>query len=282
MIDDSSMAMEFCEPNVRSDGTPCGRPAARRHFFNIAHGTPSPALRARTPAGLPAFEMKFVIDASRAGDLEHYFASRLQRDPHGDPAASHTYRVTSIYTDTSDFDVFQRKGSHKYRKLRARRYGDETETYLERKTKRGRKVRKKRTAVSPQELRWLAAGYPLEEWRAEWYRRSVVRRGLNPVCRISYVRSALLGVSDFGTVRVTFDRELNAAPVLGWTFDAEDAGKPLPTTGVICEFKFHGTLPSLFKDALQQFELLPQGFSKFRTAIQALGLGPHSEGASHA
>ena len=76
------------------------------------------------------------------------------RDHHG---AGGSYRVASVYCDTSAFDVFRRSAGFKRRKYRVRRYGDSPELFLERKTKVGDQVRKKRVTIGVHEADRLAA-----------------------------------------------------------------------------------------------------------------------------
>ena len=42
------------------------------------------------------------------------------------------------------------------------------------------------------------------------------------------------------------------------------------------ELKYRREIPVLFKQLLQSFSLLPQTFSKYRSAVSALGLATHA------
>ena len=85
----------------------------------------SPSLRPRVRGESPAFEMKFLLDESRAHDIESRLATRLSFDPHCDRELGNAYRVTSVYCDTAGLEVFHRIGSNRRRKYRVRRYGSD-------------------------------------------------------------------------------------------------------------------------------------------------------------
>jgi len=83
---------------------------------------------------------------------------------------------------------------------------------------------------------------------------------------VSYVREAF--VSDDGSLRITFDEQYRAAPILpgGVTPMAQ---QPRGLDDLIAEVKFVGTLPAWLAEVLAAHGL-PQGgvtFSKFRTGV---------------
>src|SRR5438105_5925689 len=106
----------------------------------------SPSLAAVPGGAIPAYEFKCLVPEGVARGVEAWAAAHLAPDPHADPARG-GYRVTSVYFDTQQFDVYRRSGSacggHKHR---ARRYGAEPTAHLERKSKRDGRVWKYRTA----------------------------------------------------------------------------------------------------------------------------------------
>jgi len=255
---------------------------AVRHFVEASQ---SPSLRPNGASALPAFEVKFLLTDSRALELERQLSEQLTLDPHADPALDNSYRIATVYADTPRFDVYHRSGSHKYRKFRLRRYGNELLTYLERKTKRGQRVRKRRTTMEPNSVLRIDEANPTIASATDWYRRSWSRHALRPVCRVSYTRRAYFGACDEGPLRMTFDRELRAAPTDQLAFDADAQETPIGDGRVICEFKFRGHLPAIFKIAMETFQIVPGGFSKYRNAVRALGLVPantDAKGASDA
>src|SRR6185436_11302573 len=119
---------------------PVPRPGARPEFE-------SPSLATDAPGESPAFEIKFSLDELTAARVEQTFSSWMSLDPHANAVLDHSYRITSLYSDTPAFDVFHRTGSGRRTKFRARQYGESSPIFLERKTKRGRSVAKKRVIV---------------------------------------------------------------------------------------------------------------------------------------
>jgi hypothetical protein len=247
--------------------------------LDIAHSTISPALRSASAGGRCAFEIKMALDPHTAHDLENYFASIMQYDPYAAQAADRAYRVTTLYTDTDQFDVLHRTASRKRRKFRLRRYGREACVYLERKSRHQSRVRKKRTVVGAEQTIELAQEATIPTWAGRWFHQSIRRQGLRPVCVIGYRRSALIGASEFGPIRVTFDRDLTAMRTDSWSICGHEtvSGSPF-STRTICEFKFPGALPCLFKDVLDRFRFVPGRFSKYRSAAQVLGLATSTVG----
>src|SRR5947209_4475248 len=91
-----------------------------------------------------AYELKFVLPEAAAGEVEAWARRRLAPDPHG---RNGTYSTTSLYCDTSGWDVYHRSAGYRRSKYRVRRYGAAPDVHLERKKKRGDKVRKHRDAL---------------------------------------------------------------------------------------------------------------------------------------
>ena len=83
-------------------------------------------------------------------------ASRMQPDPNAESGAGDVYRITSLYYDTDDFDVFHRRGSFGRSKYRVRRYDSSQRVFLERKLRNESIVTKRRTRVDIGELDRLA------------------------------------------------------------------------------------------------------------------------------
>ena len=238
----------------------------------------SPSLRPAVRGEPPAFEVKFLLDESRARDVERRLATRLSLDPHSDRALENAYRVTSVYCDTPAFDVFHRIGPHRRRKYRVRRYGSESCVYLERKTKQGERVRKRRTAIDGSELPSLSSFSHNDTWPGHWFHDQLLFRRLEPVCCVQYLRTAYVGVDDDGPLRLTFDRDIRSAVVKDWTMNLSGDGLPALTDLVVCEFKFRGALPGLFKSVIQELALEPAGVSKYRHCFRAVAGGIGSRG----
>jgi hypothetical protein len=239
-------------------------------------GTPlfwheSPSLAASADKEHPAYELKFVLTEGEAREVEARVRGRLVPDPHADPSRGHSYQTTSLYCDTAEFDVFHRRGGFRRRKHRLRRYDHGTWVFLERKSKWAERVRKRRTRIPDADLHLLAHPMSTTTWPGHWFHRHLVRRQLLPVCRIAYERVALVGDSEQGPVRLTFDRHVCGVPTSDWNLDGFEGGLPVLTDKVICEFKYRTFLPVLFKDVIQALQLSPSPVSKYRTFLRASG-----------
>ena len=181
---------------VPVDVSECSTTAPLR--VDIAQIAVSPALRSATAGGRSAFEIKMGLDPHVAHDLEKYVASIMQCDPYAAQRPELAYRVTTLYTDTSQFDVLHRTTARKRRKFRLRRYGQEACVYLERKTRHQSRVRKKRTVVGAEQTIELTSESTVPNWSGRWFHQSIRRHHLRPVCAIAYRRSAFIGTSEFG------------------------------------------------------------------------------------
>ena len=57
-------------------------------------------------------EMKFLVSPEQAEGIREWARARLAPDAHASGAAGDEYRVTSLYLDTEDMAVFERRGSY--------------------------------------------------------------------------------------------------------------------------------------------------------------------------
>ena len=236
----------------------------------------SPALY-RGDADVPAFEVKFLLTEAEACAVEQRLRPRLAADPHADPSSGGTYRVTSIYFDTPSFDVYRRTERYRRRKYRVRRYGDSASAFLEQKSKSAQQVRKRRTAVPLVELSELV-GPPRLDWAGAWFAQQLAARGLQPVCRVSYERVALIGSCTNGPIRVTFDRSARGQKATGHGPEPVSDGVPLLHDEVIAEFKFLESMPPAFKTVVEDLRLTPRPVSKYRRCMEAVGLCSKEDG----
>lgn len=232
----------------------------------------SPALLAEPAGQTPAYETKFLVPPSVAAEVEAWAAGHLVRDPHGDPARDHRYQVTSLYFDTPTFDVCLRTDGFRRHKHRVRRYGADPVVHLERKSKRDGQVWKVRTPLPVAGLTRLADGSAPEP--AAWFVQQLAERGLRPVCRISYDRTAFVGAGPAGPIRLTLDRSAVGAQTTDPVSDPVTDGVPLLTDGVILELKYLTVMPTVFKDVIERHRLAPATVSKYRRFAAAAGLVP--------
>jgi VTC domain len=231
----------------------------------------SPSLSKSTGMAAPAYELKFLLTEQQSHEVHQRLSARMVPDTHADPSRGYAYETSSLYCDTPQFDVFHRVGSFKRRKHRLRRYGDAAAIFLERKSKWGDRVKKRRCLVPDADLSLLEAPLSSTTWPGHWFHQHVHRRGLLPVCTITYERVALVGLSAQGPLRLTFDRRIRGVPTNVWNVLTVADGIPLLSGRVICEFKYQVFLPAMFKEVIQDMRLTPSPVSKYRTLLRALG-----------
>jgi hypothetical protein len=215
--------------------------------------------------------LKFLLDDARAQEVEAWARARLAPDPHGDPALGGAYWTTSLYFDTPGLDVYHRSPGYKRRKFRVRRYGAAPWLFLERKSKRGDRVAKRRTAAPAEEVGLLARPLSVTTWPGHWFHQGLRERRLVPACRIAYQRTAYVGAGADGPLRLTLDRRVRGAPCRDWAVGPPDGALPLLQGQVILELKFRAALPGPFKDLVQAQKLSPSGVSKYRKCREAWG-----------
>src|SRR5262245_46321613 len=185
-----------------------------------------------------AVELKFLVDRPKADAISHWARSHFAPDPHatGGPHGDR-YSTTSIYFDTDELDVANRRGSYARSKYRARRYGRSGVVFLERKLRTPRLLTKRRSIVMLGDLDLLHRGGADGEWSGTWFHRRLQARSLRPVCQVSYERMARVARTDYGLIRLTIDDHVLAQPVNALSFDAAD-GRGLFEDEVVLEFKF--------------------------------------------
>lgn len=230
----------------------------------------SPSLNLGTGGASQAFEMKFLVTEERAQRLEVDLRSFLINDPHaesGDQPGE--YRITTLYFDTPEFDVYHRQPGYARRKFRLRQYGNSSDAYLERKTKQGLHVRKRRSCVPVEQLDRLQQPVSEEFWDGEWFHRRIQLRRLAPVLSLTYDRRALVGMHEGGTMRATFDRSIRSQPAAGWGLSPVQHGTGILTDHVIFELKYRDMLPDPFKALIHAHQLSPGKASKFRLGLEA-------------
>jgi hypothetical protein len=252
---------ELCEPAEVSGASATNRGLESPSLFNPNGPDDGPV----------AYEIKFLVSESQVAEIAARVRGHLALDAYAEPAMGNAYLTTSVYSDTPAFDVYYRTDGYDRDKLRGRRYGTTGPVFVERKTKRGDKVRKHRAAVHANELAELLAPETRGEWAGDWFHAELLAKALRPVCRVTYERVAYLGTVEGGTVRLTFDRNVRGALCGDWNLTPVPRGAPL-LEQVIAEFKFRTAMPALFKGIVADLALTPTPVSKYRTFVRRTGL----------
>jgi hypothetical protein len=236
----------------------------------VAEPAQSPGLRTGV-----AYELKFELSQQDVLRMKAWARRHLRPDPHGEDGC---YRVTSVYCDTPAFDVFHRTEGYRGSKLRLRRYGSAPFVFLERKVKKGDRVRKRRVEVAPEDLPRLAAyeagTIPPAGWAAGWFLDQALKKGVAPACRVGYHRSAFFGVTGGQSVRLTIDENLIGVPARGWEAAPLAEGLDLLPGRALLELKFQDSIPALFRGLLPELPPQTARISKFRRCIQVCGVAP--------
>ncbi len=227
----------------------------------------------------------------------------MQLDPHSNPETG-GYSVEGIYFETASRDVFLRTPGYSRRKYRIRRYSQGPNVFLERKAKRNGIVTKRRIQIEETRLseiplmnnshtRYEGIALPNEVATKEsngqsdmsWFCKRIERRKLEPTLCIAYDRVAYLDSGSLGPIRLTIDRRLSCCAINQSSFPLTTNYQSILEDKCILEMKFRETLPTAFREIIDEFKLVSQPVSKFRSAVQACGLAPAvnqptSEGAN--
>jgi hypothetical protein len=217
-----------------------------------------------------AREIKFVADISLFPRLVDWARGRLAADTHGGGPYGDEYLTSTLYLETRNFDVYQRRGSYGRSKYRIRRYNGSDLAFLERKFRTERLLAKRRTVVAVDAIRQLADPADDACGPSGWFHRRIHLRRLHPLVQLSYERVARIGQSSVGPVRLTIDRHLRALPLPDFAFLPGTVGFPFLEHSCIVEVKYQTELPALFRELAETFCLDVQKVSKFRAAVRAL------------
>ena len=220
-----------------------------------------------------AREVKFLIDSSLGPQVLGWMRANLSADEHGDGEFGDEYKTTSLYFETTKFDVYHRHASYGRSKFRIRRYGLLDFIFLERKFRTDRLLAKRRTTVPVVDLQRLADDEPDPAWKGYWFHRRILIRGLHPKIQMSYHRVARVTQTPHGLLRVTYDTNLRVLPMPDRAF-IPGVGLPLIEDKCIIEVKYRIELPPMIKLMAATFGLQIQPVSKYRLGLGALDYAP--------
>jgi hypothetical protein len=214
-------------------------------------------------------EVKFLVSSTTADQIRERARELLEPDPYGDGPSADRYTVTTLYFDTGARDVYERRGSYGRAKYRVRRYGSSDRVFLERKLRTRNWLNKRRTPAPIDALALLTAADVDTAWDGRWFRSRLDARRLNVVCQVGYRRTARVGETEHGPIRLTLDEDIQAVNVNSLGFQPGTQGTPV-TKDVIVEMKFRGPMPAVFKQVAEEFRLEPAQVSKYRLAVAAM------------
>jgi hypothetical protein len=212
-----------------------------------------------------AYELKFLLGAAQADQIEAWARGRLTPDPHG---VDGTYQTTTLYLDTPLLDAYHKSPGHRRSKYRVRRYGAGDLVHLERKIRRGDRVRKHREVLALGDLPTLLG----PDGAGTWFGRRVRERLFRPVCWVGYSRTALVGTTPGGPVRLTLDRRVVGTSAAAWMVPARVDGRELLPGGAVLELKFRSALPGLFRELLRMLPAQTGRGSKYARCVEAWDL----------
>ncbi len=218
-------------------------------------------------------EIKFLVSEAIGLQVREWARTRLEADPHGTGPNGDEYRVSTLYLDTAARDVFNRRGSYGRSKYRVRRYGEESRVFLERKLRTSSRLAKRRTDIPLGSLHLLKNQDVDGHDGTTWFRKRVFMRQLEPVCRVTYLRTARFAMTPEGRMRMTLDYALAASPADTFALGVDGHGPASLLAGhMILELKYRGTMPAVFKELADTFAISPGRASKYRVAADALGI----------
>ncbi len=214
-----------------------------------------------------ASELKFLVDRDLGARIRERARALLSPDPFAAGPAHDEYRTTTLYFDTDEYAVYRRRGSYRRAKYRVRRYGSGDVVFLERKLRTADVLSKRRSTVMIDALPRLATDVLDPAWPGQWFHERLLMRRLAPVCQVSYARTARIGMTDFGVIRLTVDDDLAGLAISTPEFQTTTSTALLDGR-MIVEMKFTSVMPAPFKAIVEEFAIEPTRISKYRLGVE--------------
>ncbi|MCC5942813.1 MAG: polyphosphate polymerase domain-containing protein [Balneolaceae bacterium] len=229
------------------------------------------------------FELKYRISESKALQIRQFVQTYLDCDIYGQTQPNLSYRVNSLYLDSSNLKTYQDtiNGDRNRFKLRLRYY-DEKEGPINFEIKRryNKVIRKQRAKVKREFLNDLLNGSvptynhlvyknpeQLQSLSNFIYLQNLL--GALPKIHVTYLREAY-EMHDNNSARVTFDRSVQSSS----RFNIENGlsarhDNPVSVFGntVILELKFTDRFPHWMEELIQVFHLRQQSAAKYVDGI---------------
>lgn len=229
----------------------------------------------------PTSEIKFIVEPGVAARIRSWARMHCAPDPHGSGDNGDEYDTRTLYFDTAQLDVFDRRGSFARAKYRVRRYDGSDAIFLERKLRCPGLLIKRRIPCPFDLLELLNETNAVVGWSGEWFHRRLRIRHLRPVCQVSYRRMARHSVSAEGFMRLTVDTDLRVRKTDEARF-SDDAATAFLESQAIVELKVGTSVPAIGRRFVEEFALNPHNASKYRLGMTWLGHGERQPPAGRA
>ena len=236
------------------------------------------------------YELKYIISEATAHEVRSFARNHLMPDPFARPERNYSYNIYSVYLDSPGLDLMNQtlEGLKNRFKLRVRFYDNNPDHLVFFEVKRREndaiiKVRAKVRRDRAHNLMYAHNAWPDRtdltnpaddrSWNA-LRKFCELRDKMNarPRALVAYNREAWCAPED-DSVRVTFDRELEAAPYdPEKTFKLERTDEWLKPQmrGVVLELKFTDRFPNWMRQMVQTFSLYRTSMAKYVTCSVAL------------
>jgi SPX domain protein involved in polyphosphate accumulation len=231
-------------------------------------------------------ELKYMISETTVVGIRDFIRFHLEPDEYADPKNFNSYTIHSLYLDSAALTLCNAtlQGMKNRFKLRIRFYDQVPEhpVFFEIKRRVNDVILKDRAAVHRSSVdRILHGHWPERSDLVKYTPKNLAT--LQRFCElkdmlraegkvfVSYSREAYVSPHD-DSVRVTFDRNLSAAP-----YDRQLIVRPLDNwlqpqvEGVVLELKFTDRFPGWMGDLTRCFGLQRDAMAKYVFCVQAMG-----------
>lgn len=212
-------------------------------------------------------ELKYVISPVQYFLLKGRLTPFLQADKHAGPDGN--YFIRSIYFDSDDYRAMQEKiiGADNRRKYRLRFYnGNSRDCNLECKIKKGPRIEKTFSRLTPEEVRALMEGnisFANEVPEGPLGELALLEKNehFRPVIVVDYLREAY--VYPASNVRITFDKEIAAGKVEGCMERKRSLANVLPPGHMVLEVKYDEYIPQHISSLIASIRPVQTAASKY-------------------
>ena len=231
------------------------------------------------------FELKYLISEHRARAIRDFACGYLVPDEHAPDTPTRDYTVNSLYLDSRDLSLCRATmtGQRNRQKLRIRMYDNNPDSpvFFEIKRRDANVILKQRAAVRRDAVGRLLRGHgprrsDLMEFSPDQF--GALQRFCEMIGRLQatgqtfvfYRREAYESPND-NSARLTFDRQLRAAPFTGELKIPDMQGSLAPRLrGVVLELKFTNRFPKWMRQMVRIFSLDRRSLAKYVYCVEAL------------